>query len=76
MTLISMITNIVCVYLSFGFKIRCFEICCGKLMDDCTCIEDRIEKSIAKEMGLKQVSIREEDIVKDPSQNTNGAGLR
>ena len=74
MTLISMITNILCVYLSFSFKIRCFEICCGKCMDDCTCIEDRIEKRIAKEMGLKQLSIREDDI--DLHEDTNGAGLR
>lgn len=54
MTLCCMITCVICVYLSFGFKIKCFEIICGKCMDDCTCIEDRIERKIAKDLGLRQ----------------------
>eukprot|EP01083_Nonionella_stella_P115456 342370_1 len=54
MLLLSVIVSIICVFLSFRFNIKCFDLWCGKVMEDCTCIEDRMERKIAQKMGLKQ----------------------
>merc|ERR1712087_161995 len=51
--LIGIICNVFFVYLSFSFKLRCFDLCCHKCMANCTCIEDRIEAKLAKKLRLK-----------------------
>ena len=50
--LLDIIINVICVYLSFAFKKKCFQCCCESIMSECTCIEDRIEKKLAKKLGL------------------------
>lgn len=50
--LLNTMIGLTCVYLSFNFSKPYFDFCCKRFMDNCTCIEDRIEKKLAKEMGL------------------------
>lgn len=47
------LTFIVLVYLSFNFNIKIYRKLCGRWSDDCTCIEDRVERRLARSMGLK-----------------------
>lgn len=50
--LLNTMIGLTCVYLSFNFSKTYFDFCCKRFMDNCTCIEDRIERKLAKEMGL------------------------
>jgi len=59
--LLNTMIGLTCVYLSFNFSKPYFDFCCKRFMDNCTCIEDRIEKKLAKEMGLDMNEGNEEE---------------
>ena len=66
--LLNTMIGMTCVYLSFNFSKPFFDFCCKRFMDNCTCIEDRLEKKLAKEMGL---NIQNQEEV-DHNTNMNG----
>ena len=59
--LLNTMIGLTCVYLSFNFSRPYFDFCCKRFMDNCTCIEDSIERKLAKEMGLDMHEGNEEE---------------
>ncbi len=47
------VIGVICVYLTFTFSRPCFDCCCRRLMDNCTCIEDHIERQLAHKMQIQ-----------------------
>lgn len=47
------VIGVICVYLTFTFSRPCFDCCCKRFVDNCTCIEDHIEKQLAHKMQME-----------------------
>lgn len=55
MTVIGHMMAVILVYLSFNFNIKIYTKVCGTCSEDCTCIEDRVERKVARSMTKSDV---------------------
>merc|ERR1719474_38736 len=67
------VIGVICVYLTFTFSARCFDCCCQWVVDNCTIIEDHIERQLAHKMQIQSTL---HETAKGGCRNGKGKDLR